>query len=122
MMTMDNLVYCAPMMTVHTGTDAEVAVAAARAGAAVVRGLSGSPVARFGKPGGDFATDADLRAERAIVAVIRAARPADAVTGEEGGSSGAGDARRRWLVDPLCGTLNYAARPTPRCCRSSDAR
>jgi hypothetical protein len=34
MMTMDNLVYCAPMMTVHSGTDAEVAVAAARAGAA----------------------------------------------------------------------------------------
>lgn len=93
----------------NAGTDAEVAVAAARAGAAVVRGMFGSPLARFGKPGGDFATAADLEAEKAIAQVIRAARPADAVTGEEGGSSGPDGAGRRWLVDPLCGTLNYAA-------------
>jgi myo-inositol-1(or 4)-monophosphatase len=90
-------------------TDAEVAVAAARAGAAVVRGMFGSALARFDKGGGDFATAADLEAERAIVDVIRAARPADAVTGEEGSSTGADGAGRRWLVDPLCGTLNYAA-------------
>ncbi len=36
--------------------------------------------------------------------------PDDAVTGEESGHSGEAGARRRWLVDPLCGTLNYAAR------------
>lgn len=92
-----------------TGTDAEVAVAAAEAGAAVVHAMFGSALARFGKPGGDFATAADLEAEKTIVQLIRAARPADAVTGEEGGSSGPDDAGRRWLVDPLCGTLNYAA-------------
>ncbi len=91
-------------------TDAELAVAAARAGAAVVRDMYGAPLARFDKSAGDFATAADLEAERAIVAVIRGARPADAVTGEESGFTGASDAERRWLVDPLCGTLNYAAR------------
>jgi myo-inositol-1(or 4)-monophosphatase len=32
--------------------------------------------------------------------------------GEEGGPGGAGSADRTWLVDPLCGTLNYAARTT----------
>jgi hypothetical protein len=30
------------------------------------------------------------------------------VLGEEGGQRGAADAVRQWLVDPLCGTLNYA--------------
>jgi myo-inositol-1(or 4)-monophosphatase len=96
-------------MVAKAGTDAELAVAAAQAGAAVVRAMYGKALARFGKSGGDFATAADLEAERAIVDVIRAARPADAVTGEETGRSGPDDARRRWLVDPLCGTLNYAA-------------
>jgi len=87
-----------------------VAIAAALAGAAVVRAMFGSALARFEKSGGDFATTADLEAEKAIIGVIRAARPADAVTGEESGCGDAGTAERRWLVDPLCGTLNYAAR------------
>jgi len=41
--------------------------------------------------------------------VIRAARPSDAVTGEETGRTGPDGSERQWLVDPLCGTLNYAA-------------
>ncbi|MGN9784925.1 inositol monophosphatase family protein [Nonomuraea sp. ZG12] len=28
--------------------------------------------------------------------------------GEEGGQQGAANAARQWLVDPLCGMLNYA--------------
>jgi len=85
-------------------------VAAAQAGAAVVRAMFGSALARFDKSGGDFATAADLEAEKAIIGVIRAARPADAIMGEESGRVGPDGAERRWLVDPLCGTLNYAAR------------
>lgn len=92
------------------GSDVELAVAAARAGAAVVRELYGTALKRVEKSAGDFATAADLEAERAIVEIIRAARPGDAVTAEESGDTGADRARRRWLVDPLCGTLNYAAR------------
>ena len=72
--------------------------------------MYGTALARFDKSAGDFATAADLEAEKAILAVIRGARPDDAVTGEESGLTGASDAERRWLVDPLCGTLNYAAR------------
>ncbi|MGI5325422.1 inositol monophosphatase family protein [Actinomadura nitritigenes] len=90
--------------------DAQVAVRAARAGASVVRVMYGTSLDRFGKPGGDFATSADLAAEKAIMDVLRAARPDDAVTGEESGRTGPADAGRRWLVDPLCGTLNYAVR------------
>ncbi|MEU7202361.1 inositol monophosphatase family protein [Streptomyces sp. NPDC045470] len=88
--------------------DAGVAAAAARAGADVVRDLYGRRLARIDKGGGDFATEADVAAEKAILGVLRAARPGDAVLGEEGGRHGAEDAARRWLVDPLCGTLNYA--------------
>lgn len=90
-------------------SDAEVAIAAARAGAAVVRGMYGRRLARIDKGGGDFATAADVAAEKAILDVIRAARPHDAMVGEEAGRQGAHGAVREWLVDPLCGTRNYSA-------------
>ena len=90
--------------------DAELAIAAAQAGAAVVRRRYEAPLRRVDKAAGDFATAADLEAEQAILGVLRQARPGDAVTGEESGHSGPAGSARRWLVDPLCGTLNYAAR------------
>ncbi|WP_328469663.1 inositol monophosphatase family protein [Actinoplanes sp. NBC_00393] len=90
--------------------DHEVAIAAAAAGAAEVQARYGGELARVAKGGGDFATSADLAAERAVLDVLRAQRPGDAVTGEEGGAQGPAGAARRWLVDPLCGTLNYAVR------------
>jgi myo-inositol-1(or 4)-monophosphatase len=93
-----------------TLTDPELAVAAALAGAEVVRAGYGLDLFRYEKSPGDFATQADLDAEAAIRAVLRRARPADAVLGEETGLSGRTGAGRIWLVDPLCGTLNYAAR------------
>ncbi|MFI0895626.1 inositol monophosphatase family protein [Streptomyces sp. NPDC020983] len=90
--------------------DAEVAAAAAEAGANVVRAMYGTRLDRVDKGGGDFATAADIEAEKTILDVIRAARPADALLGEEGGRQGGADGTpREWLVDPLCGTLNYAA-------------
>ncbi|OIK23542.1 inositol monophosphatase family protein [Streptomyces malaysiense] len=98
------------MNTTDGESDARLAVTAVRAGAVVVRDLYGDRLARYAKGAGDFATEADLAAERAILDVLRTARPDDAVTGEESGSGGAAGARRRWLVDPLCGTLNYAVR------------
>ncbi|MFG2480974.1 inositol monophosphatase family protein [Streptomyces fagopyri] len=88
--------------------DAAVAIAGARAGAEVVRNMYGRRLNRIDKGAGDFATAADVEAEKAILGVIRAARPDDGVLGEEGGQQGAADAVRQWLVDPLCGTLNYA--------------
>ncbi|MFE7412383.1 inositol monophosphatase family protein [Streptomyces laurentii] len=92
-----------------SASDAEVALAAARAGADIVRELYGRRLDRIDKGGGDFATAADLAGERAILAVLRAARPDDGVLGEEGGEQGAAGAGRQWFVDPLCGTLNYAS-------------
>lgn len=89
-------------------TDVEVALAAAAAGAAVVRGLYGADLDHLEKSPTDFATEADVRAEQAIRREIAAARPRDAFEGEETGTT-EGTGGRRWLVDPLCGTLNFAA-------------
>ncbi|HWG99449.1 MAG TPA: inositol monophosphatase family protein [Pilimelia sp.] len=97
------------------GSDADVAVAAAGAGAVVVRARYGTAPTRVEKPPSDFATTADLDAEAAILQVLRSARPGDAYLGEESGSSGDDANRRRWLIDPLCGTANFAAR-TPLMC------
>ncbi|MGP3987429.1 inositol monophosphatase family protein [Streptomyces sp. 3N207] len=101
------------MLTGSAETDAQLAVRAAQSGAAVAREMYGGSLARFEKSAGDFATAADLAAEEAILGVLRTARPEDAVTAEESGHTGADDAERRWLVDPLCGTLNYAAHTGP---------
>lgn len=80
---------------------------AASAGAAVARARYNTGSRRTADRGLDFTTEADVEAERAIRDVLAQLRPGDAVVGEELGSSG--DGRRRWLVDPICGTLNFAA-------------
>ncbi|AGL13917.1 inositol monophosphatase [Actinoplanes sp. N902-109] len=96
-------------------SDSEVALAAAAAGAAVVGARYGTALTRVDKGAGDFATAADLDAEAAVVALLHDQRPGDAVLGEESGRSGPGGNGREWLVDPLCGTLNYAVQTTLAC-------
>lgn len=89
--------------------DVDVAFQAACAGAALVQSLHSGSVQRFEKSGAHFATNVDIAVEKAILDMLRTARPDDAVHGEEFGETGPGDAERVWWVDPLCGTLNYAA-------------
>ena len=93
-----------------SSSDEALAVRAAQAGAAVVAAHFGTSLTRFDKAGGDFATSADLAAEQAVLEVLRAARPDDVVLGEESGRTGTEGNGRMWLVDPLCGTLNFAVR------------
>jgi myo-inositol-1(or 4)-monophosphatase len=90
-------------------TDLELALDAAAAGAAVVRDRFGLATRQVDKGLLDFATDADIDAERAICDTLRAERPGDAVLGEESGQTAGAGNGRLWLVDPLCGTTNYAA-------------
>jgi len=45
-----------------------------------------------------------------MLSMLRRERPEDAILGEESGQGGAGGAVRTWLIDPLCGTLNYSVR------------
>jgi len=53
----------------------------------------------------DVVTQLDQAAEQLIRDRLLAARPADAILGEEGGQTGHGEVR--WIVDPLDGTVNY---------------
>lgn len=82
-----------------------VAAEAARAGAAAVREARRDLVDVRTKGAGDLTTSTDARAHAAIVSVIHDAFPEHAVVGEDG-SSGRG--ARRWYVDALDGTVNYA--------------
>ena len=50
-------------------------------------------------------TEADRAVERALRDELAAHRPGDSVLGEEYGTDG--DARRRWILDPIDGTKNY---------------
>lgn len=54
----------------------------------------------------DIVTEFDRASERLIVERLRAARPSDALVGEEGTASG-GTSGIGWLIDPIDGTVNF---------------
>jgi myo-inositol-1(or 4)-monophosphatase len=71
-----------------------------RAGPVEVAATKSSPT--------DVVTEMDRRSEELIRSRILAARPADAILGEEGGLIGnTGNAPVLWVIDPLDGTVNY---------------
>ncbi len=76
-----------------------------RTAGAIALGLRGGAVEVKGDAT-DVVTEADRRAEAAMLALLRDERPDDGVLGEEGAAV-AGDGRR-WLLDPVDGTLNFA--------------
>ncbi len=85
-----------------------VAEEAARAGAAVLVPRFGREAALAAKSSPtDLVSEADLASERAIRAVLAAARPDDGVLGEEGTGDVPGTTGLRWVVDPLDGTIDY---------------
>lgn len=63
------------------------------------------------KPDRTPVTEADREVEKAIREGIAAARPHDAILGEEFGStgeqSGEGRPHRQWIIDPIDGTANF---------------
>jgi myo-inositol-1(or 4)-monophosphatase len=85
-----------------------VAVDAARAAGRLLRDeLSGARrIAYKGSPT-NLVTEMDQRAEALILERLRRAFPDDAILAEEQGAAG-GRSDRRWIVDPLDGTTNYA--------------
>ena len=54
----------------------------------------------------DLVSQADLDAEQLIRRRLEAERPDDAILGEEGADV-SGSSGRRWIVDPLDGTVNF---------------
>ncbi len=85
-----------------------VAIDAARAAGQLLKSeLSGSRrIAYKGSPT-NLVTEMDARVEELIVGRLAAAFPDDAVLAEERGAT-AGRSGRRWIIDPLDGTTNYA--------------
>jgi myo-inositol-1(or 4)-monophosphatase len=85
-----------------------VAVDAARAaGRLLLDELSGARrIAYKGTPT-NLVTEMDQRAETLIVERLRGAFPEDGILAEERGAA-TGRSSRRWIVDPLDGTTNYA--------------
>jgi myo-inositol-1(or 4)-monophosphatase len=96
----------------------EIAEKAARAGGEIAARFFRKEFAVFSKSSAsgtvayNLVSEADLEAERAIVAVIRNAFPEHAVLGEElhGGdkvSDSVLDSEHLWVVDPIDGTNNF---------------
>jgi myo-inositol-1(or 4)-monophosphatase len=82
--------------------------AAVAAGDLLLEGQDGAAADVGTKTSGtDMVTAVDRASEALITEALLAARPHDAVLGEEGGLSGAGTSGVRWIVDPLDGTTNF---------------
>jgi histidinol-phosphatase len=59
------------------------------------------------KNDGTPVTEGDFAVEAALIDLLTEARPHDGVLSEEGGSRPG--VRRRWILDPIDGTVNFAA-------------
>jgi myo-inositol-1(or 4)-monophosphatase len=58
----------------------------------------------------DITTGTDLKSQAIIQGILELAHPGIAFVGEEAGKDGLPDRRSYWLVDPICGTRNFASR------------
>ena len=85
-----------------------LAIEAARAAGELLRSELAGPrrIAFKGAPT-NLVTEMDARAEALILGRVRESFPEDAILSEEMGSA-SGRSGRRWIVDPLDGTTNYA--------------
>lgn len=90
-----------------TRTELHVAEEAARAAGEILLRHRRQGVVLRSKDVANLVTDADLEAERAIVAVIRRAFPNHAILAEEA-HQGDVTAEHLWVVDPLDATHNFA--------------
>jgi myo-inositol-1(or 4)-monophosphatase len=85
----------------------DIATEAARtAGALLLERFGTEKVLATKSTATDVVSAADLAAEAAIREILARRAPDDAVMGEEGEDTG-GTSGRRWIVDPLDGTVNY---------------
>jgi len=88
------------------GSDLDLALQLADAADAISLPRFRTELAIETKPDLTPVTEADRAVESAIRRMLAAERPDDAVLGEEEGAAGGGS--RRWIVDPIDGTRNYA--------------
>src|SRR5262249_57156037 len=58
----------------------------------------------------DITTGTDLRSQAIIQGILELKHPEIAFVAEEAGKDAPTDRRSHWLVDPICGTRNFASR------------
>lgn len=80
--------------------------AAAASAALLVNGWADRSVVSTKSSVTDIVTQMDRDSEDLLSGIIRAARPDDAIIGEEGGQR-IGSTGVTWVIDPLDGTVNY---------------
>jgi histidinol-phosphatase len=88
------------------GSDLELALQLADAADAISSAHYRSGLAIETKPDLTPVTEADRAVEAELRRILTSERPDDAILGEEAGAAGSGP--RRWIVDPIDGTRNYA--------------
>ena len=92
----------------------EVCIAAAEAGARVLRERYHKPRDVHFKGRIDLVTDADEASEEQVLRVLHERAPGTRILAEESGAQGEGEVR--FIVDPLDGTTNYAHGVPIFCC------
>jgi myo-inositol-1(or 4)-monophosphatase len=92
----------------------DICVAAAEAGARVLRDLYARPRDVHFKGRTDLVTDADKAAEETVLRILRERAPGAHILAEESGAHGGGTVG--FFVDPLDGTTNYAHGIPIFCC------
>ena len=92
--------------TVGSVDDLGIARTAAAAAAGVIRDHAARPRRADFKGAVDPVTAADREAEQAIVELIRFHHPDDGILAEEGAAAESASGRR-WVIDPLDGTVNF---------------
>ena len=88
--------------------DLELAERAARAAGEVLMSYYGRPAEGLDSKSSetDLVSDADREAERVVRDLLESERPGDGLLAEEGSHAEA-ESGRRWVVDPLDGTINF---------------
>lgn len=87
-------------------TDLVLALEAVHAAGAVIRDMAGDVADPEYKGVVNPVTEVDRRAETAIIAVLAERHPDDGLLTEEGSDADSASGRR-WVIDPLDGTVNY---------------
>jgi myo-inositol-1(or 4)-monophosphatase len=96
------------MLQLELRPETRAAIAAVRVGLDVVISRSGAEDVRSKGPL-DLVTGTDLLSQEAIKRTLEEQAPGIAFVGEEGEATIPEGAERYWLVDPVCGTNNFAA-------------
>lgn len=90
----------------------DIAIKAAHAAGGIIRAGWGQAHAVEFKGATNLVTEIDRASEKAVLDIFRAATPDFEILTEESGMlkgrAGSEGARRRWVIDPVDGTTNYA--------------